>query len=259
MNFELVQSWFRTFFAPLIHDPSFNVWRRELAPYVLHKHTRVEGISTSVRQARGKGEGGCGRMGKAWIKEGGNGAGTPETPVHLNEKGNHEKHTDTHTRTDTHTQTHTHTHRTTRARTSESNGWCLRLKLWDASCNWVFWGVIFKCSSFLRKAQTSMLQISSGCPETTITSWNTEDFSQNEFIMQPSFLRFWFSSYPVFSEFHGFSRSLCSNARSVALKQRQVLEKLKKITFSQNEIYPATEFSQLVLFRCPSVLRIPCP
>ena len=50
----------------------------------------------------------------------------------------------------------------------------------------------------------------------------------------------------MFSEFHGLNRILCSNARAVAQKQRQVLEKLNKVTFSQNEIYPATEFSGVV-------------
>ena len=121
-----------------------------------------------------------------------------------------------------------------------------------------FLKLLFKCSRFLRKAHTSMFQSTSGCPETATTSWNTEKFffSQNEFIMQPSFLRFWFSSYPVFSEFHGFNRILCSNARAVAQKQRQVLEKLNKVTFSQNEIYHATKFSELVLFRCPSIFCI---
>ena len=39
-----------------------------------------------------------------------------------------------------------------------------------------FLGCNFQCSSFLRKTQTPMLQRTSGCPETTITSWNTEDF-----------------------------------------------------------------------------------
>ena len=74
--------------------------------------------------------------------------------------------------------------------------------------------------------------------------------------MQQSFLRFLFSSYPVFSEFHGFNIILCSNARADARKQRQVLEKPKKATFYQNEIYHATKFSEIVIFKCPSVLRI---
>ena len=74
--------------------------------------------------------------------------------------------------------------------------------------------------------------------------------------MQPSFLRFLFSSYPVFSEFHGFNRILCSNARADARKQRQVLEKPKKATFYQNEIYHANKFSEIVIFKCSSILRI---
>ena len=60
----------------------------------------------------------------------------------------------------------------------------------------------------------------------------------------------------MFSEFHDFNRSLCLNARAAVRKQRQVLEKLKKVTFSQDEIYHATEFSEIVIFKCPSVLRI---
>ena len=37
-----------------------------------------------------------------------------------------------------------------------------------------FLKLLFKCSSFLRKAHTSMFQSTSGCPETATTSWNTE-------------------------------------------------------------------------------------
>ena len=30
---------------------------------------------------------------------------------------------------------------------------------------------------------------------------------------------------------------------------------LKKVAFPQNEIYHATDFSEIVIFKCPSVLR----
>ena len=49
---------------------------------------------------------------------------------------------------------------------------------------------------------------------------------------------------------------LVFNARAVARKQRPVLEKLEKVTFSQNEIYHTTAFSKIAIFKCPSVLRI---
>ena len=66
----------------------------------------------------------------------------------------------------------------------------------------------------------------------------------------------WFSSDPASSEFHELNRIICLNARAVARRQRQVLEKPKKATFYQNEIYHATKFSEIVIFKCPSVLRI---
>ena len=74
--------------------------------------------------------------------------------------------------------------------------------------------------------------------------------------MQPSFLRLGVSGYPVFSELHDFNRSLCFSARAVVRKQRQVLEKLEKVRFSQNESYHANEFSELVIFKCSNVLLI---
>ena len=74
--------------------------------------------------------------------------------------------------------------------------------------------------------------------------------------MQPSFLRFPFSSFLVFSELHDFNISLFFNTRVVARKQRQVLEKHEKIIFSQNESYHANEFSEVVIFKCSSVLLI---
>ena len=67
--------------------------------------------------------------------------------------------------------------------------------------------------------------------------------------MQPNFLMFWFSSYPVFSECHHFIKIQYSNERAAVLKQRQVLDKIKKSFFSQNEIYHATDFSDLVSFQ----------
>ena len=58
------------------------------------------------------------------------------------------------------------------------------------------------------------------------------------------------------SECNELNRIICLNARAVARRQRQVLEKPKKATFYQNEIYHATKFSEIVIFKCPSVLRI---
>ena len=81
-------------------------------------------------------------------------------------------------------------------------------------------------------------------------------YSQKVFIRKLSFLRLWFSNYPTFSKFYGLNRIICLNARAVARRQRQVLEKPKKATFYQNEIYHATKFSEIVIFKCPSVLRI---
>ena len=77
--------------------------------------------------------------------------------------------------------------------------------------------------------------------------------------MQPSFLRLRFSSFLVFSELHDFNRSLGFNARAVARKQRQVLQKLKKSIYfftSQTEICHATEFSEVAIFKFSSVLGI---
>ena len=64
-----------------------------------------------------------------------------------------------------------------------------------------------------------------------------------------------FSSVLVFFLLHAFDRSLCLNIRAVAQKQRQMLVKLKKVSFSQNEIYHANEFSEVLLFKCFSVLQ----
>ena len=66
-------------------------------------------------------------------------------------------------------------------------------------------------------------------------------FFEMRFNMQPSFLRLGFSGFPVFCELHDFNGSLCFNARAVARKQRQVLEKLAKNSFSQNEISRAND------------------
>ena len=74
--------------------------------------------------------------------------------------------------------------------------------------------------------------------------------------MQPSFLRLRFSSFLVFSELHSFNISLFFNTRVVARKQRQVLEKLENFSFSQNGSYHANEFSEVVVFKCSSVLLI---
>ena len=111
----------------------------------------------------------------------------------------------------------THINKQTRAHTSESYNQYLRLKLSDASCIWVFWGCF---SNVLVFFETFMCQSTHGCPETATISRNAEEvfFFANELIMQPSFLMFWFSSYPLFFEFHDFSRSQCSNERTVALK-----------------------------------------
>jgi len=81
-------------------------------------------------------------------------------------------------------------------------------------------------------------------------------FLKMRFIMQLIFLILCFSGVRVFSVFHEFSRSPYLKSRKVTQKQRQVLEKLKKVTFSQNKIYHATTFSDIVIFKCPSVLRI---
>ena len=67
----------------------------------------------------------------------------------------------------------------------------------------------------------------------------------------------------MFSELHDFNRSIGFNARAVARKQRQVLQKLKKFVhlfiylFSfQNEFQHATKVSEVGSFSSTSVLRI---
>ena len=69
------------------------------------------------------------------------------------------------------------------------------------------------------------------------------------------FLRFWFSSLLVFVLLHDFDRTICFNIRVVVHKQREILGKLKHFSVSQNKIYHTTEFSEVLLFRCFSVLQ----
>ena len=67
--------------------------------------------------------------------------------------------------------------------------------------------------------------------------------------MQMSFLKCFFSSGSVFSKTHDFNRSPCFNVQTFAQKQLQMLEELKKFSFSRNEIYHANEFSEVLLLK----------
>ena len=60
--------------------------------------------------------------------------------------------------------------------------------------------------------------------------------------MQISFLRFCFSSILMFSEAHDFIRRLCFNTRAAVRKEQEVLEELKKISFSQNKFIMLSSF-----------------
>ena len=91
------------------------------------------------------------------------------------------------------------------------------------------------------------------CPEPTANARDTEEsqfFSQNEIYHVTEFSVFFCSSVLVFSETHDYNRSPCLNVRSVAQIQRQIPEKLKNVSFSSNEMYHATEFSEVVIFKC---------
>ena len=60
----------------------------------------------------------------------------------------------------------------------------------------------------------------------------------------------------MFSELHDFNIRLFYNTRVVARKQRQVIDKLEKFSFSQNASHHANEFSEVVIFKCSCVLLI---
>ena len=60
----------------------------------------------------------------------------------------------------------------------------------------------------------------------------------------------------MFSETHAFSRSPCLNVQAVAHKQGQMPEKLKKVSFPQNEIYHTTLLSEVATFKFLSVLPV---
>ena len=128
---------------------------------------------------------------------------------------------------------HTHTIRA-RARKCKINGWCVGLKNEMHHTTEFSEVVIFKCSCVLRNAQKFMFLIAeplSRNNDNLLSNWRNSFFLKPRFMIQPCFLRLWFSSYLMFSELHEFNRSLSFKTRSVARKQCQVLEKLKKLKY----------------------------
>ena len=188
----------------------------EPVPCVL-KHTRVEWISPGVRRARAGRERETRQTNMyTWVKK-------------KAEKDTH-KHTHRHTYTDTDTETkknkkiHTHTHTHTHAEDRIT-----RRRVWKSR-------PMLKTETMISEVAFSNILISSKITDVMLEVQaapqrqrqlleilkNLFYFFWNGFIMQPNFLRFGFSNYHVFSKFYDFSRSLCSNARTVVLNQRQV-------------------------------------
>ena len=100
---------------------------------------------------------------------------------------------------------------------------------WDLSYKWVFWGCGFQgvqCSpNHMILAEVYVLTHERLPRNNDKCSRNKRRsvFLKMRFIMQVSFLRLWFSRYPVFSESPDSCRSLCFNTRAVVQKQRQML------------------------------------
>jgi len=74
--------------------------------------------------------------------------------------------------------------------------------------------------------------------------------------MQVRFVRLSFLSLLVFSELLDSCIIQCSFTRAVAQKQRRMLLRLETSSFFQNEIYHASWFDELVIFKSASVLQI---
>ena len=74
--------------------------------------------------------------------------------------------------------------------------------------------------------------------------------------MQLSFLSLCFSGVLVFSVLYYCDRSLCFNARAVAQKKMANARLAEEVSlfFSQNEIFHANEFSEVLLFKYSNVL-----
>ena len=76
------------------------------------------------------------------------------------------------------------------------------------------------------------------------------------FIMQVRLVRLSFLSVLVFSELLDSCIIPCLDILWVDQHQRQMLYRLKRLSFFRNGIYHTSEVGKVVIFKCASVLRI---
>ena len=148
----------------------------------------------------------------------------------------------------------TKVHVLTHKRLPRNNGKCSHnwrsqfFSKWDLSCEWVFWGCDFQVilrspnSVVLAEVYVWTRERLHGNNDKCLRNSRKWLFLKMKFIMQLRFLRLWFSSVLVFSVLYYCDKSPCFNTRAVAQNQWQMLEKLEKLGFSQNEIMSFRRF-----------------